>query len=72
MYRHGDSENGVRRDVESAVRHLRLAADRDLAPAQYSLGCMYNTGDGVEHDATEACSLFQRAAANGTRVHGGR
>jgi uncharacterized protein len=42
---------------------MRLAAEQDLADAQYSLGVFYLDGIGVEVDGEEAAKWFRLAAA---------
>jgi TPR repeat protein len=44
MYRDGD---GVPEDDAEAARWYRLAADQGHAPAQFNLGLMHATGEGV-------------------------
>jgi uncharacterized protein len=48
-----------------AVAFFRLAAAQNHANAQYSLGCMYDHGCGVDQDSAEALRLWQLAAAQG-------
>ncbi len=49
-----------------AVALFRLAAAQNHAGAQYTLGCMYDTGHGVvDQDSAEALRLWQLAAAQG-------
>jgi TPR repeat protein len=42
-----------------------LAADQELASAQYSLGLCYELGDGVDEDLGEAVRLYVLAAEQG-------
>ena len=51
-------------DIE-AVRWYRLAAEQGNANAQFNLGTMYDTGEGVPEDDIEAYALFSIAAAQG-------
>jgi TPR repeat protein len=46
----------------------RLAADQGLAAAQSILGGMYNEGEGVARDVTEAALLYRLAADQGDAV----
>ena len=47
MYANG---HGVPQDDSLAVQWYARAASQGLALAQYNLGCMYNSGRGVEKD----------------------
>ena len=53
---------GQRRDIASAVRWYRLAADADPVAA-YRLGVLAETGDGMAKDPAEALKWFRAAAA---------
>ena len=47
---------GVPQDYVEAVRWYRLAADQEVAGAQFSLGIMYANGRGVpEDEAVRRC-----------------
>jgi uncharacterized protein len=52
-------------DYATAVRDLRPLAEQGLAAAQYDLGLMYNNGQGVPQDDTQAFSWYQKAANQG-------
>ena len=41
---------------------IRLAAEQGHIGAQFNLGVMYDTGEGVAQDAAEAVRWFRRAA----------
>lgn len=58
-YAEGD---GVKRDLEKAVKWHRKAAEQGLARAEYQLGLDYLNGEGVKIDSREAVHWFQRAA----------
>ena len=47
------------------MRWYRKAAEQGLAQAQCNLGRMYDNGEGVPKDATEAVSWFRKAAEKG-------
>jgi uncharacterized protein len=47
------------------VKWWRLAADQGNAEAQYSLGVMYGTGNGVKQDDSESDKLLQLSAKQG-------
>ena len=47
------------------IEQLRKAAEQGNASAQYSLGVMYNTGEGVPQDYQEAVSWYHKAAEQG-------
>ena len=49
-----------------AVKWYRKAADQGNAPAQYNLGNMYRTGQGVAKDEVEAVKWYRKAADQGT------
>ena len=44
---------------------LRMAADLGLARAQYNLGLMYFSGQGVTQDYAEAVMWYRKAADQG-------
>ncbi len=48
-----------------AVSWYRKAADQGNAYAQYTLGGMYDRGEGVEKDAVQAVSWYRKAADQG-------
>ena len=50
-------------DYETALKEWRPLAERGHTLAQYNLGRMYYTGDGVPQDYKEAKKWFDRAAA---------
>jgi TPR repeat protein len=56
---------GVAPDYAEAARLYRLAADQGHAPAQYSLGRMFERGQGVAQDRAEAIRWYRLAAAQG-------
>lgn len=49
-------------DMANALRHYRIAADKNHAPSIISLAMSYSMGDGVEEDAQKAHELFLKAA----------
>lgn len=51
-------------DVDTAPNHQRIAEQED-ADAQYSVGVMYEAGEGVPQDDAEAARWFQTAAEQG-------
>ena len=57
---------GVPQDYVEAVRWYRLAADQEVAGAQFSLGFMYATGQGVPQDDVQAHMWFNLAASRST------
>ena len=57
---------GVPQDYVEAVRWYRLAADQEVAGAQFSLGFMYATGEGVPQDDVQAHMWFNLAASRST------
>jgi localization factor PodJL len=56
---------GVAKDARAAAAWLEQAAARDLAPAQYRLGSLYEKGVGVARDPALAVSWYAKAAAAG-------
>mmetsp|Transcript_27142 Transcript_27142/g.89754 ORF Transcript_27142/g.89754 Transcript_27142/m.89754 type:complete len:220 (+) Transcript_27142:699-1358(+) len=61
----------VKRDLKTAIRLWRMAADRGNAEAQYMLGFFYENGSRIKHvddfevNLWEASSLYARSAAQG-------
>lgn len=53
------------RDSAEASRLTRLAAEQNYPMAQYSLGLMYEKGDGVPADPDEARRWYRKSAALG-------
>ena len=52
-------------DYAEAVRWYRKAADQGNADAQFSLGYMYDNGQGVPQDYAEAARWYRKAADQG-------
>jgi uncharacterized protein len=52
-------------DYASAVRLLRPLADQGDAAAEFTLGSMYDLGQGLPEDPAEAVKLHRRAADQG-------
>jgi len=52
-------------DYADAMKLFRLAADQGDAKAQYSLGVMYDQGEGVPQDYAEAVKWYRLAANRG-------
>ncbi|ORE90166.1 peptidoglycan-binding protein [Aurantimonas sp. 22II-16-19i] len=52
-------------DPKLAAQWFQLAADRDFAPAEYSLGTLYEKGNGVERDLARARDAYLAAADGG-------
>ncbi|MBO0904204.1 peptidoglycan-binding protein [Jiella sonneratiae] len=52
-------------DPKAAARWFELAAGRDFAPAEYSLGTLYEKGNGVDRDLAKARDEYQAAADGG-------
>ena len=59
------SGNGVTRDDAQARRWFELAAQQNLAVAQYGLGMLYRDGRGVEKNLSQAYMWLELAASNG-------
>src|SRR4029079_1844232 len=61
------SEADMARAAPAAARAAweRLAADQGVAAAQYNLGLMYATGQGVPQDRAQAMTWFRLAADQG-------
>ncbi len=55
----------VRGDYDDALRVFRVWADQGDADAQYSLGVMYDLGQGVAQDDAEAVKWYRAAAEQG-------
>lgn len=64
-----DYEDGVEAafsgDYETAFKEFTTAAEEGLSLAQYNLGILYFTGQGVEQDFDEAFEWTKRAAEQG-------
>ncbi len=54
-----------RGDYETALRELRPLANQGNAEAQFNLGGMYDKGEGVPQDDTEAVKWYRKAAEQG-------
>ncbi|MCH7889487.1 MAG: sel1 repeat family protein [Proteobacteria bacterium] len=54
-----------RGDYDTAFRGFKSAAEQGDAGAQFSLGFMYTTGQGVPQDYAEAVKWYRRAAEQG-------
>ena len=52
-------------DYATALKELRPLAEKGDAQAQYNLGVMYYTGDGVAQDYAEALRWYRLAAEQG-------
>ncbi|NKB32149.1 MAG: hypothetical protein GKR91_03540 [Pseudomonadales bacterium] len=65
----GDYEKGVNAafdgDYETAFREFTIAAEEGLHLAQYNLGILYFTGQGVEQDFDQAFKWTKAAAEQG-------
>lgn len=64
-YYHG---KGVEKDYQKAAECYMRSAEMGFAPAQFSLGCSYLTGDGVKIGAGKGAEWLEKASAQG---HGG-
>jgi len=62
MYEQG---YGVQRDKILAVKHYKLAADKNYALAQYNFGVMVRNGQGTNEDQELALKYFHLAARTG-------
>ena len=54
-------------DSQTAVRLWQPLAEKGQVDAQYNLGVMYYSGDGVNQDYAEAAKWFRKAAEQGDR-----
>ncbi len=54
-----------RGDYATALKELRPLAEQGIATAQYNLGVMYETSEGVPQDYAEAVRWYRLAAAQG-------
>lgn len=54
-----------RGETVEAIRYFRQSAEKGIRSAQYNLGVMYATGDGVEKAPEEAIKWYRQAAENG-------
>lgn len=53
------------KEYEQAIKYYELAAKQGHSGAQYSLGCCYDSGEGVEIDELEAARWYRKAAKQG-------
>ncbi len=58
-------EGAVPKDVEKALKWIRLSANQGHAPAQFTLGVMYHLGNGVPQDDKIAFGWYKLAAEQG-------
>ena len=67
IYADGVTADGARieQDFEKALEWYSQAAEQGHALAQFFLGMMYERGDGVAQDVTEAKRLYRLAADQG-------
>ena len=56
---------GAAADTPRGIAHHRAVAERGFAPAEFSLGLLYERGHGVPRDLAEARHWFARAADHG-------
>ena len=54
-----------RGDYAAALKEFRISAEKGNPEAQFSLGRMYNKGEGVRRSHREAAKWFRRAAERG-------
>lgn len=59
-----EGETGSEADHRS-FSYIEMAAKQEYPDALYTLGVMYDSGDGVDKDALKASSLFKTAAEKG-------
>lgn len=57
--------NGLEQNYAKALSFYRRAAEHGHAPAEYSLGYLYDNGKGVEIDDAKAVRFYHRAAESG-------
>jgi hypothetical protein len=55
----------VTKDSVEAIKWYRKAAEQGYANAQYELGWMYDSGNGVPMDSAEAVNWYRKAAEQG-------
>ena len=59
------ADYGMAKDLKKAAYWYRLAAEKGLAEAQYSLGRLYASGKGVPHSEEQATAWVRAAASQG-------
>src|SRR5437667_6146536 len=59
------AESLLKTEPARAVAACRRLADQGVSAAQYILGIMYETGQGVTKDDAEAVRLYRKAADHG-------
>ena len=52
-------------DIENSTKWYQSSASLGYAPAQYRLGCYYESGHGVARDIDRSLGLFEAAAEQG-------
>ena len=65
MYYNGDKSRSIPVDKAKAAEWYEKAADQRSISAQYKLGMMYYSGDGVPENKAKAAELFIKAADKG-------
>jgi TPR repeat protein len=55
----------LRRDYDTAVRIWKPLAEKGILAAQYTLGLMYDNGEGVPEDNIEAAKWYRLVAEQG-------
>ena len=55
----------IKEDFETALKEWRPLAEQGDSYAQYNLGLMYDYGEGVIEDDTQAVYWFRKAAEQG-------
>ena len=55
----------IDKDYAKALKEFKFSADRGSAQAQYWLGHMYGSGEGVKLDYKEAVFWYRKAAEQG-------
>lgn len=67
----GDFERGAEAhrqgDYQAAIKLWQPLAEKGQVDAQFNLGAMYYSGDGVKQDYVEASKWFRKAAEQGDK-----
>jgi len=65
MYGSGETVTSVAKDPNKAAEWFQKAAAQGYPKAQFELGKMHLTGEGVKKDCHKAVEWYQKAAAQG-------